>query len=89
MRHVEWVFQTNNCFNCIYSNRVTVSDINDNAPLFDRLPSECIVVTEFHTVGDMVLLIKATDADDPNTVNGQIMFSIEDGNERGQCCVFV
>lgn len=67
----------------LYYYRVTVSDINDNAPLFDHLPSECVVVTEFHTVGDMVLLIKATDADDPNTVNGRIMFSIEDGNERG------
>ncbi|XP_060850417.1 cadherin-23-like [Rhopalosiphum padi] len=61
---------------------VMVSDINDNAPLFDHLPSECVIVTEFHTVGDMILLIKATDADDPATVNGRIMFSIEDGNER-------
>lgn len=51
--------------------------------MFDNLPSECIVVTEFHTVGDMVLLIKATDADDPNTNNGRITFSLEDGNERG------
>jgi len=65
------------------SYRVTVSDVNDNAPSFDHLPSECVVVTEFHTVGDMILLLKATDADDPNTVNGRIMFSIEDGNERG------
>lgn len=62
---------------------MTVSDINDNAPLFDHLPSECVVVTEFHAVGDMILLIKATDADDPNIDNGRITFSIEDGNERG------
>jgi len=83
VRHIAY-FYTNNHFNyCIYLNRVTVSDINDNAPLFDHLPSECVVVTEFHTVGDMILLIKATDADDPTTVNGRIMFSIEDGNERG------
>lgn len=60
-----------------------VSDINDNAPVFDNLPSECVVVTEFHAVGDMILLVKANDADDPNTVNGRIIFSIEDGNERG------
>lgn len=65
--------------------RVTISDINDNAPLFDHLPAECVVVTEFHAVGDMILLIKAMDADDPNTVNGRVTFSIEDGNERGQC----
>lgn len=71
-------------YNIIKYNRVTVSDINDNAPLFDHLPSECIVVTEFHTVGDMILLLKATDADDPNTVNGRILYSLEDGNERGQ-----
>lgn len=62
---------------------MTVSDINDNAPLFDHLPSDCIVVTEFHTIGDMVILIKATDADDPNTANGRLTFAIEDGNERG------
>lgn len=65
---------------------MTVSDINDNAPVFDHLPSDCVVVTEFHTIGDMVLLIKATDADDSNTANGRITFSIEDGNERGVFC---
>ncbi|XP_050524905.1 cadherin-23 [Daktulosphaira vitifoliae] len=61
---------------------VTVSDINDMAPGFEHLPTECVVVTEFHTVGDIILLVKANDADDPNTVNGRISFSIEDGNER-------
>lgn len=55
--------------------------MNDNAPVFERLPESCVGITEFHETGDTVLLLKAIDADDPNTPNGKIFFQIEDGNE--------
>lgn len=62
---------------------VTVSDVNDNAPEFDHFPESCVSITEFHEIGDTVLLLKATDADDPETPNGKVKFHIEDGNDLG------
>ncbi|KAL1123291.1 hypothetical protein AAG570_002377 [Ranatra chinensis] len=61
---------------------ITVKDVNDEAPQFSHLPESCIAVTEFHEPGDTITLLKATDADDPNTPNGQIGFSILAGNEQ-------
>lgn len=61
-----------------------VTDINDMAPTFDRLPTTCVSITEFHEIGDMIILLKASDNDDPNTPNGRIQFFIEDGNQLGK-----
>ncbi|XP_074530782.1 cadherin-related family member 2-like [Halichoeres trimaculatus] len=53
---------------------ITVLDINDQRPVFNR-PSYREFVTEG---GKLELKIEATDADDPDTANSQIMFSIEE-----------
>ena len=64
---------------------VTVSDVNDESPVFvrdvvsgqqrgrDETISDCsVVVTEFHERTEPVLTVVATDADDPNTDNGKM-----------------
>lgn len=60
-----------------------MTDVNDNAPVFDYLPEGCVSITEFHEIGDTVMLLKVVDEDDQNTPNGKILFFIEDGNELG------
>lgn len=68
-----------------------MSDVNDNAPVFDHLPEICVSITEFHEIGDTVTLLKVSDADDHTTPNGKIIFNIEDGNELGMyiCMRFI
>lgn len=58
--------------------------MNDNAPIFDHIPDSCISVTEFHEIGDIIIALKAFDADDPSTPNGKISFHIEQRNEFGK-----
>ncbi|XP_067000515.2 cadherin-23 [Anabrus simplex] len=61
---------------------VNIVDVNDETPVFEPIFG-CVTITEFHPVRDIVTMIKATDADDPNTPNGRVLFSIVDGNEKG------
>ncbi|GLH04217.1 Cadherin-87A [Gryllus bimaculatus] len=61
---------------------VNVVDVNDETPVFEIIYG-CVTVNEFHPVREVVTAIKASDADDPNTPNGRIKFSIIDGNEQG------
>lgn len=63
--------------------RVTILDVNDQPPVFHPLPESCVVVTEFHELGETVYSLKASDADDPNTPNGWVNFSILGGNDQG------
>ena len=59
---------------------VTVSDVNDESPVFVRDAGEeegeqqkcSVIVTEFHERTEPVLTVRATDADDPNTDNGKM-----------------
>jgi hypothetical protein len=43
----------------------------------------CATITEFHPAGDTVGLISVRDADDLNTPNAWVTFSIEAGDEDG------
>ncbi|CAG5108412.1 Similar to Cdh23: Cadherin-23 (Mus musculus) [Cotesia congregata] len=61
---------------------VIVEDVNDNSPKME-VPDECITISEFHDIRDAIAVIKATDADNPASLNGQIMFRILTGNELG------
>ncbi|CAH1406526.1 unnamed protein product [Nezara viridula] len=61
---------------------ITILDVNDEAPKFSTLPETCVAVTEFHEPKDTITLLKVTDADDPNTPNGQVAFAILAGNEK-------
>ncbi|XP_075231619.1 cadherin 88C [Lycorma delicatula] len=62
---------------------VNILDVNDEAPVLERLPESCITVTEFHEPGDVITQLKGSDADDPNTPNGWIKFSFITGNDDG------
>lgn len=46
-------------------------DVNDNPPVL-HLPQQCLNITEFHEPGQPVSSIHASDADDPETPNGQV-----------------
>ncbi|KMQ96646.1 Cadherin-23, partial [Lasius niger] len=62
--------------------QVIVIDVNDNAPKMD-IPQDCISISEFHDIRDLVYVIKAKDADDPTTPNGRVIIRITSGNEQG------
>ncbi len=64
---------------------VQVTDVNDETPVFeddDQGPQGCSVITEFHNINEPILTVRAKDADDPRTPNGQVKFNIQDGNEQ-------
>ncbi len=58
---------------------VTVSDVNDNAPVF-RPSTYSVQLREDLPVGHNVIRVLATDADQPNTPNSNIAYSITSGN---------
>ncbi|KAF5272299.1 hypothetical protein FQR65_LT04956 [Abscondita terminalis] len=59
---------------------VTILDVNDNAPKL-HLPTNCVSVTEFHDQTQMLTTVQAFDADDPATVNGQVLIDISGGDD--------
>ncbi|KAI9560285.1 hypothetical protein GHT06_014300 [Daphnia sinensis] len=61
---------------------VQVMDENDETPVFEAR-SGCVSVTEFHDARVPLTTIHASDRDDPITPNGHIVFSIQEGNEKG------
>lgn len=65
-----------NCFS------VQVMDENDETPVFEAR-SGCVSVTEFHDARVPLTTIHASDRDDPTTPNGHIVFSIQEGNDKG------
>ena len=58
--------------------RIQVSDVNDNAPVFQQSPYS-VTLREDAPLG-MILSLTITDVDEPNTANSMITLSIEDGN---------
>ncbi|XP_061111721.1 desmoglein-2-like protein [Conger conger] len=54
--------------------RIVVEDQNDNDPVFSII--EAGAVSELSQTGTFVMRITATDADDPQTANGQVTYSI-------------
>ncbi|XP_011144581.1 cadherin-23 [Harpegnathos saltator] len=62
--------------------QVTVIDVNDNAPKMD-IPQNCVSISEFHDMRDLIFVIKTKDADDPTTPNGRVIIRILSGNEVG------
>ncbi|XP_060896268.1 cadherin-5 [Labrus mixtus] len=53
---------------------VQVTDINDNTPVFPRTYNGSIM--ERSTIGTKVVEVRATDADDPTTANGELRYSL-------------
>ncbi|GFN75010.1 fat cadherin [Plakobranchus ocellatus] len=56
---------------------VDVLDDNDNVPVCDK-PVYQSVVNEDVTVNTMIVQVKATDADDPTTVNSKVTYSLKE-----------
>ena len=61
---------------------ITVNDINDNNPVFQR-STYAITVREDVSVPSNVLTVLATDADEDNSPNSAITYSIQSGNTGG------
>ena len=61
---------------------ITVNDINDNNPIFQR-SSYAITVHEDINVPSDVLTFLATDADEAGSLNSTITYSIQTGNDNG------
>lgn len=62
---------------------VIVNDINDNIPVFPKGLNGSVL--ERASVGTKIVEVKATDADDPTTANGELRYSlIRDGNGKFQ-----
>ena len=57
--------------------QVHVTDENDEGPEFDR-PAFRASMSENNAKGQEILTVTATDADDPETKNGQIKYSLRD-----------
>uniref|UniRef100_A0A8C9ZA30 Cadherin-5 n=1 Tax=Sander lucioperca TaxID=283035 RepID=A0A8C9ZA30_SANLU len=53
---------------------VQVTDINDNTPVFPKTYNGSIM--ERSTIGTKVVEVRATDADDPTTANGELRYSL-------------
>ena len=58
---------------------ITMSDVNDNTPIF-RPNSYSVLLTEDLSVGKNVVHALATDADQPDTPNSNIIYTIKSGN---------
>ncbi|XP_028325233.1 cadherin-5 [Gouania willdenowi] len=59
---------------------VQVTDINDNIPVFPRTYNGSIM--ERAMIGTKVVEVKATDADDPSTANGELRYSLTAGEDN-------
>ncbi|CAN9500220.1 unnamed protein product [Ophioblennius macclurei] len=60
---------------------VQVTDINDNSPVFPRLYNGSIM--ERSTIGTKVVEVRATDADDASTANGELRYSLTPQGDLG------
>jgi len=61
--------------------------VNDNAPKMD-IPQDCISISEFHDIRELIYVIKVNDADDPTTPNGRVTIRITSGNELRAQLIF-
>lgn len=72
--------ESRNAFKQFY---IKILDENDHAPVIE-FPSQkepaCSSITEFHDIKEVVTSIRASDADDPSSPNGQVRFEIRGGS---------
>ncbi|KAL1271119.1 hypothetical protein QQF64_030135 [Cirrhinus molitorella] len=58
---------------------IVVLDINDNSPVFP--PDISGSISESSRAGSVVMSVKATDADDPTTQNGMVVYKLLNGTD--------
>ncbi|XP_043256897.1 cadherin-related tumor suppressor [Colletes gigas] len=63
---------------------IYITDVNDNVPQFQRLPYR-VQVNEGAATGTQLLRVYTTDADEG--LNGDVFYSLEDGNQRGRFAI--
>lgn len=56
-------------------------DENDSAPVIQA--PQIVEITEYHDMNDIIMSIKVTDADDPNTLNGKTNIALINDIENG------
>ena len=61
---------------------VFVEDVNDEAPEFVEMNSQCTSISEFHQKHEPILTIRASDKDDPKSPNAEIYFAIKSEDEK-------
>uniref|UniRef100_A0A8C6QHF8 Cadherin-17 n=1 Tax=Nannospalax galili TaxID=1026970 RepID=A0A8C6QHF8_NANGA len=64
--------------------QVNVIDINDQIPIFEKSDYGSITLPEDTAVGSIILIIQATDADEPFTGSSKILYRVVQGDTEGR-----
>lgn len=71
-------------FKTLCSVQVTVIDINDQIPIFETSNYGSKTLSEDTAIGSTILIIQATDADEPFTGSSKILYKIVQGDTEGR-----
>ncbi|KAL6087444.1 hypothetical protein STEG23_020956, partial [Scotinomys teguina] len=71
-------------FKTLCSVQVNVIDINDQIPIFETSDYGNRILPEDTAVGSTILVIQATDADEPFTGSSKILYKIVEGDAEGR-----
>lgn len=63
--------------------QINVIDINDQIPIFEKQDYGNLTLAEDTAVGTTILIIQATDADEPFTGSSKILYRITEGDSEG------
>lgn len=64
--------------------QINVIDINDQIPIFEKSDYGNLTLAEDTAVGSTILVIQATDADEPFTGSSKILYRITQGDSEGR-----
>ena len=81
-KHQEYsltVVATDGAFVTTVKVHIIVKDANDNTPVCEEAPVQ-VVLSENAAIGYIVTTVKATDADEPNSRNSRILYTLESGD---------
>ncbi|XP_065255541.1 cadherin-17 [Emys orbicularis] len=73
---------TDKVFTTLCDVKINVIDINDQIPIFEKSDYGNWSILEDTPVGEVILEIQATDADEPFTGSSQIIYQIEEGDQN-------
>uniref|UniRef100_A0A8C8RU58 Cadherin 17 n=1 Tax=Pelusios castaneus TaxID=367368 RepID=A0A8C8RU58_9SAUR len=73
---------TDKVFTTLCDVKINVIDINDQIPIFEKSDYGNWTIPENTPIGEVILEIQATDADEPFTGSSQIIYQIEEGDQN-------
>lgn len=73
-------------FSFVANESVKVLDENDNTPVIQA--PQIIEITEYHDTNDIIMSVKVTDEDDPNTLNGKTNIALINHIGNGKLFIF-